>query len=271
MTPTITLLTDFGTRDGYVAAMKGVIASIAPRAAIVDATHDLRPGDIQGAAWTLRRYWRRYPTGSIHVAVVDPGVGTARRALAARIEGRLFVAPDNGILTWILHAAELEAAVSLERPAYRLQEVSPTFHGRDIFAPAAAHLAAGVPLADLGSPLIHPVRFPLPDSIHRGNEVEGRVVQIDRFGNLITNLPAAWVAALLEEGPVRTLVGRHDLGTLRTTYADVEVGEPVALIGSEDTVELAVRDGRASDRLKVGIDAPVIVRRASQPPFRESD
>jgi S-adenosylmethionine hydrolase len=202
---------------------------------------------------------------------VDPGVGTDRRAIAARVEGRMFVAPDNGILTWVLHAAALEAAVSLEHPGYRLPDVAPTFHGRDLFAPAAAHLAAGVPLAGLGSPLIHPVRFPLPDSIHRGNEVEGRVVQIDRFGNLITNLPAAWVAALLEEGPVRTLVGRHDLGTLRTTYADVDVGEPVALIGSESTVELAVRDGRASDRLKVGIDAPVIVRRASGPPSGADD
>ncbi|HUG02295.1 MAG TPA: SAM-dependent chlorinase/fluorinase [Longimicrobiales bacterium] len=263
MNRALTLLTDFGTRDGYVAAMKGVIASIVPGAALVDVAHDVRPGDVSAAAWTLRRYWRLFPTDTVHLAVVDPGVGTDRRALAARVDGRYFVAPDNGILSWVLHEHELDAAVSLDQPRFRRPHVSPTFHGRDIFAPAAAHLSAGVPLSALGSPLIHPVRLPLPDTIRRGNEVEGLVVQVDRFGNLVTNIPAAWVSPLLEEGPVRTLIGRHDVGTIRRTYGDVAEGEPVALIGSDLTVEVAVREGRASDKLKVGLGAPVIVRRAS--------
>ncbi len=258
----LTLLTDFGTRDGYVAAMKGVIASIAPGTALVDVSHDIRPADVAGAAWTLRRYWRLFPPDTVHLAVIDPGVGTDRRALAARVGGRYFVAPDNGLLSWVLHDEELDAAVSLDAPRYRRVEVSPTFHGRDIFAPAAAHLCAGVPLSDLGSPLIHPVRLPLPDTVRRGNEVEGRVVQVDRFGNLITNIPAAWVRPLLDEGPVRTLVGRYDIGTIRRTYGDVAEGEPVALIGSDLTVEVAVREGRASEHLKVGLGAPVIVRQA---------
>ena len=259
----VTLLTDFGTRDGYVAAMKGVIASIAPGTALVDVTHDVRPADVAGAAWTLRRYWSLFPPDTVHLAVVDPGVGTERRALAARAGGRFFVAPDNGILSWVLQDADLDAAVSLDQPRFRREVVAPTFHGRDIFAPAAAHLSAGVALSDLGSPLIHPVRLPLPDAIRRGNEVEGRVVQVDRFGNLITNLPAAWVTPLLERGPVRTLIGRHDLGTIRRTYGDVEAGEPLALIGSDRTVEVAVREGRAADRLKVGLGVSVIVRLAS--------
>jgi len=261
----VTILTDFGTRDGYVAAMKGVMASIAPGTALVDVAHDVRPGDVAGAAWILRRYWHLFPVDTVHLAVVDPGVGTARRALAARIGGRFFVAPDNGILSWALHEAELDAAVSLDQPRYRREEVAPTFHGRDIFAPAAAHLSAGVPLADLGSPLIHPVRLPLPDTIRRGNEVEGRVVQVDRFGNLITSIPSAWVQPLLEQGDVRTLIGRHDLGTIRRTYGDVEEGEPVAIIGSDLTVEVAVREGRAADLLKVGLGTAVIVRQAGPP------
>lgn len=258
----LTLLTDFGTRDGYVAAMKGVIASIAPAAALIDMTHEIRPGDVAGAAWTLRRYWHLFPPRTVHLAVVDPGVGTDRRALAARVEGRYFVAPDNGLLSWVLHDDELDAAVSLDAHRFRRPEVSPTFHGRDIFAPAAAHLCAGVPLSELGSPLIHPVRLPLPDTIRRGNEVEGCVVQVDRFGNLITNIPAGWVRPLLDEGAVRTLVGRHDVGTIRRTYGDVAQGEPVALIGSDMTLEVAVREGRASDKLKVGLGTPVIVRLA---------
>jgi S-adenosylmethionine hydrolase len=261
----VTLLTDFGTRDGYVAAMKGVVASISPRTRLVDVTHDVRPGDVGGAAWTLRRYWSLFPPDTVHLAVVDPGVGTERRALAARAGGRFFVAPDNGILSWVLHEVDLDAAVSLDQHRYRRDVVAPTFHGRDIFAPAAAHLSAGVALAELGSPLIHPVRLPLPDTIRRGNEVEGSVVQVDRIGNLNTTLPVEWIDPQLERGPVRTLIGRHDVGTIRRTYGDVEEGEPVALIGSDRTVEVAVREGRAADRLKVGLGAPVIVRMASDP------
>ncbi|MEN8376622.1 MAG: SAM-dependent chlorinase/fluorinase [Gemmatimonadota bacterium] len=265
MNSPVTLLTDFGTRDGYVAAMKGVIATIAPGAQLIDAGHDIQPGDIAGAAWALRRYWALFPPGAVHLAVVDPGVGTDRRAIAARVAGRYFVAPDNGLLSWVLGETDLEAAVSLDRARFRRPEVAPTFHGRDIFAPAAAHLAAGVPLSELGSPLIHPVRLDLPRAIHRGNEVEGRVVQVDRFGNLITDVPGEWVRGLLEAGPVRTLVGRAEAGTIRTTYGDADSGETLALIGSDDTVEVAVRDGRAADKLKVGLGTPVIVRQASAP------
>src|SRR5690606_33505136 len=172
----ITLLTDFGTADGYVAAMKGVIAARAPGIVIDDASHDIPPGDVAAAAWTLSRYWNLYPPGTVHVVVVDPGVGSERRALAAEVDGRLFVAPDNGVLTWVLAEAGDAAVVAIEAARLFRTPVSATFHGRDVFAPVAAELArrAGAGpsrfrevLADLGPEVADPVRLPLPRP-HRG-------------------------------------------------------------------------------------------------------
>ena len=193
----ITLTTDFGLADGYVGMMKGVILSIAPTAAIVDISHDIPPpspqdGGVRGvreAAYTLYAAYTYFPRGAIHVVVVDPGVGSERRAIALRTPQATFVAPDNGVLSYVVAGEKVEEIVSLTNPRYHLSPVSRTFHGRDIFAPAAAHLARGIPLAELGEPLTEIVTFPLPMPQPRPDGIiAGQVIHIDRFGNLITNI-----------------------------------------------------------------------------------
>jgi S-adenosyl-L-methionine hydrolase (adenosine-forming) len=247
----ITLLTDFGTADGYVAAMKGVIASIAPSVIVDDATHDIPPGDVAAAAWALAAYWRIYPPDTVHVAVVDPGVGSDRTALAMLADERILVGPDNGIFTHVLHEAGTVSAVSITEPAFMRDVVSATFHGRDVFAPAAAHLAARAPLDRLGPPVEAPLRLPLPAPAREHERVRGVVAHVDRFGNLITNIPAAW----LEPG-ARVRIADVDVPTART-YTEVESGALLALEGSRGVVEVSVRDGRADAVLGVGVGAAV--------------
>jgi len=264
--PRITLLTDFGTADGYVAAMKGVLAERAPGAAVDDATHEIAPGDVTAAALALSRYWRLYPPGTVHVAVVDPGVGSGRRALAGLADGRYLVAPDNGLLTRVLDEAADVALVAIENPAHMRHPVSATFHGRDIFAPAAAWLAsagAGRPdparLAELGPAVRDPVRLPWPRPWRDAHgAAHGTVVHVDRFGNLITNLPRDWAPP---GGAVR--VDGVEVGPVRRTYADVPPGGLVALVGSAELLEVAVRDGSAAARLGKGRGAEVVVEGAS--------
>ena len=243
----VTLLTDFGTADGYVAEMKGVLLSHAPHVQVVDAAHDLAPHDVELARLALARYWRRYPAGSVHLAIVDPGVGSARRAIAVASDGRFLVGPDNGVLSpaLLLPGAEV---VELAVPA----AAAPTFHGRDVFAPAAARLACGDALQGLGRVCDDPVVRRTPEA-HRTEDgaVQGEVIAVDRFGNLITNVIA-------RRG------GRVELGgvtvELRRTYADVGPGGLVALTGSSGLVEVAVRDGSAAVRLGVGRGSTVLLR-----------
>ncbi|MEQ8329090.1 MAG: SAM-dependent chlorinase/fluorinase [Longimicrobiales bacterium] len=236
----VTLLTDFGTSDGYVAAMKGVLTTGAPSAVLDDAGHDLPRGDVSHAAWTLRRYWGRYPEGTVHLVVVDPGVGTGRRALAVEAGGRLGVGPDNGVFGLVVAAHPGWRAVSLPSP----EGASSTFHGRDVFAPAAARLAAGASLDDLGESVDDLVRLPTPEV---GGD--GRVRTVDRFGNLVTDVPGERLAAGVE------MAGRR-IGSAGT-YGEVAIGALVALVGSDGTVEVAVRDGSAAERLGVGVGEAV--------------
>lgn len=248
----ITLLTDFGTRDGYVAAMRGVIHSIAPLALVDDASHDIEPGDVAAAAYTLARYARWYPPGSIHIVVVDPGVGTARRPLAAMIDGYAYIAPDNGVLTRVLaHARETHIVEIVERVSLS-GDVSATFHGRDTFAPAAARLASGWTLDRLGPAVNDPVLLHIPEPTRDGNTVSGEVVYVDRFGNLITNVPQEW---LIEDAHVR--LERTAVGPLRRTYGDAAPGEALALIGSDGWLEIAVRDGSAAGKFNARRGAAV--------------
>ena len=240
--PHITLLTDFGTADGYVAALKGVIASICPEAIVDDASHEIPPGDIESAAWALSRYWREYPPGTVHVVVVDPGVGSARRALALRAQERSLVAPDNGVLTRVLTSAAWQA-VSIQERRFMREPISRTFHGRDVFAPAAAHLARGVTLSDLGPAVSDPARLPTRELAIEPGAVRGSVVHVDRFGNVVTNIPEDWTG-----GGAVVCAGRN-LGRVRTTYTDVAPAEVVALIGSAGTLEISVRDGNAAQLL----------------------
>jgi hypothetical protein len=234
MSAVITLLTDFGTADGYVAEMKGVLLRLAPGAVVVDATHDVAPGDIAAGAFLLGRTWPAFPVGTVHLAVVDPGVGTARRALAVDAGGHRFVGPDNGLLSRVLDVPNA-TLVSLATPP----GASPTFHGRDLFAPAAARLALGAALRDLGPAAPDPVRLTRPPLVREGADIVGVVVHVDRFGTLITNIPGARVAA---GAAVR--IGPYDL-ELKPTFGDVAAGDPVAIVGSGGTVEIAVRDTRA--------------------------
>lgn len=250
--PTVTLLSDFGTADGFVAAMKGVILGIVPGARLVDAAHDVEPGDVEAAAWVLSQYWNLYPQGVVHLAVVDPGVGGDRRPIALAADGRFVVAPDNGLVSRVLAEAKAWSCVELGEARYLREQRSATFHGRDVFAPAAAHLAAGVPLQRMGPAVSGPTQldFELPQ---RGETaLRGRIVHVDRFGNLITDIPVAWV------GPVwRFRVGGEEVGAMRRSYSDVGPGELVVVPGSMGTVEVAARDASAAERIGVARGDPV--------------
>ena len=242
--PLITLLTDFGLSDSYVAEVKAVLLSRAPGANLVDITHQVAPGDVRAGQYLLARAWQRFPAGTVHLAIVDPGVGTARRALAAAGGGHLFVAPDNGLLSFLAEPH----FVALKIPG----GAAPTFHGRDVFAPAAAALANGMRLEELGSPITDPYVSPLPSPIHDGTAVMGEVLYVDRFGTLISNIPGPDV-----EPGVRIRVAGTDVGALRRTFGDAERGTLVAFVGSGGTVEVAVRDGSAARLLGVGVGAEV--------------
>lgn len=249
MSRIVTLLTDFGTADGYVAEMKGVLLSAVPDLVLVDLAHDIAPGDIGAAAYTLSRAWRAFPPGTVHLAVVDPGVGTARRALAAAASGRFLVGPDNGIFTHIFDVVRDEVVVGLPIPS----TASHTFHGRDVFAPAAAALASGKGIESLGARVSDTERLPMPPLTVRGSDLSGVVIHVDRFGNLISNVPGERVSA-----GARVRLGAYEL-ELQRTFGDVPPGELVAYIGSGGTVEVAVRDGSADAVLGLGRGAEVRV------------
>ncbi len=237
--PPVVLLTDFGTADGYVAALKGVLATRAPGVPLVDATHDVPRGDPGAGARALGRFWRLFPSGTVFLCVVDPGVGTPRRPIAVRADGRLGVGPDNGLLGPMLEAPDARCVVLRGQDPPGVP--SATFHGRDVFAPAAAHLAAGGPFEALGEPVLDPVPGPgVPEARGEPGRAQGVVTGVDRFGNLATNVPGSWLrgAAWVEIGRRRVPVAR--------TYGDVAPGEGLALVGSDGYVEVAVRDGSAA-------------------------
>jgi S-adenosyl-L-methionine hydrolase (adenosine-forming) len=249
--PVVTLLTDFGTADGYVAEMKGVIMSRAPEAVVVDVTHDIPPQDVEGGRLAVARYWRRFPPGTIHVAVVDPGVGSARGALAVESEERFLVGPDNGVLSPALLVAGARA-VTLPIPS----GAAPTFHGRDVFAPAAADLALGTPLDALGSPTLDLVIRRTPEPRRRSDgAIEGQVITIDRFGNAITNLLALRAQSVEVNGSVLPL---------RRSYSDAEEAQPIALVGSTGLIEIAIRDGDAAATMGLERGTPVVLRTAGR-------
>jgi S-adenosyl-L-methionine hydrolase (adenosine-forming) len=245
MRPVVTLLTDFGTADGYVAEMKGVLLSLAPETCVVDVTHDIPPHDVESGRLALARYWRRFPAGTVHLAVVDPGVGSVRAALAVRSDDRLLVGPDNGILSpaLLMRGAEV---VALAVPPH----AAPTFHGRDVFAPAAAALAAGTPLGALGEPFGTPVIRRTPEA-RRGADgaIEGEVIAIDRFGNAVTNCLGLRGGTIEVSGTVLPVA---------RTYADAAPGALLALCGSTGLIEIAVRDGSAAREL--GLSRGAVVR-----------
>jgi S-adenosylmethionine hydrolase len=264
----ITLTTDFGLADSYVGVMKGVIFGITPQARIVDITHDIRPQNITHAVYMVETFYRYFPAGTVHLVVVDPGVGSERRAIALQTPEAVFVGPDNGVFTLVWQdacarwGAEQCAAVELTEASFWLSQVSSTFHGRDIFAPVAAHLAAGAPLLALGRRLeqVSVAELDLP-TVGRKGELVGRVIHVDHFGNCVTNIGPEH---LRKHG-----LGRHltveiidqRLPGLYETYAEVPVGGLIALMGSSARLELSVRNGNAAQTLGVGVGDLVRVKR----------
>lgn len=255
MTATISLLTDFGYRDGYVGVMKGVIAGICPTAQMIDLTHGIEPQDITAARFVLLNAYPYLPKNTIHTVVVDPGVGTSRRAIAIQTPEGYLVGPDNGVFSGVVAQFGASAAVSLTNARYwRTSELSKTFHGRDLFAPVAAHLAAGVPLENLGEPVavesLDAGSIPEPDVSTQ--KAIGHVQHIDHFGNIITTISAA----VLRRGNWR-LALRGVSVALASAYDDVATGQAVALEGSHGWMEIAVNGGSAAAYFQLAVGASV--------------
>jgi S-adenosylmethionine hydrolase len=263
--PIITFTSDFGTDDWFVGVVHGVIHAICPEARVVDVAHSILPGDIATAAFLLEAATPDFPPGAIHLAVVDPGVGTARRAIAVASRGHVFVGPDNGVLEWALCDAAAEAYELAESRFFR-HPVSRTFHGRDVFAPVAAHIASGVPLLQLGARIADPMRWKMPVCQIEDGGVTGAIMRVDRFGNGLTNITAdALVAAFpgtSDSALVIEVVSREIRGLSRS-YGDSPVGTIVALLGSSGRIEIAQVGGHASSRLGFGAGDRVRVSRRS--------
>jgi S-adenosylmethionine hydrolase len=263
VTPIVTLTTDFGTADAYVAQMKGVLCSLAPTAArIVDLSHEITPQAVLHAALFMREAVPRFPRGTVHIVVVDPGVGTSRRPLIVEVQGQTLVGPDNGVFSLLFDGSEKVYALDAAR--LHASGISPTFHGRDVFAPAAAALAAGKEALSLGTPIDDPVRVALREPRRSPDALHGHVIHIDRFGNLITNLPRASLEELARGMPLerlRVAVESHAGLPLRSRYADVTHGALVALFGSTDLLEVAARNANAASMTKARVGADVVVRR----------
>ena len=255
----VTLTTDFGTSDGYVGAMKGVVLSLAPQANVVDISHDIPRHDVAAGAFALRQAAPLFPAGTVHVAVVDPGVGGPRKDLLLQADGSFFVGPDNGVLTLATAGARSLVVRSIETPSFRRPRVSPTFHGRDVFAQAAGRLAAGMD-ASLAGPLLSEM-IPLEDLPLEASAEEAVVLHVDSFGNVITS----WPAGTLPGGRFQLEVSGpspFELASART-YGDVATGELMAYVGSAGLVELAVREGSAAERLGLARGDRLRLRRAS--------
>ncbi len=258
----ITLLTDFGCQDAYVAAMKGVILGINPEAILVDITHDIPAQDILAGALVLAAAAPYFPPDTIHLAVVDPGVGGTRRGLAAKCRNLYYVGPDNGLfaLAWASDESQL-SIVSLSETSYFRTPVAPTFHGRDIFAPVAAHLSLGVVLSAFGPPLPDPVLLSFPHPTFGPETVQGEIIYQDHFGNLVSNVRGKDLLAWLTGGTCQLEIGSQTLTSLQRTYAEVSAGELLALIGSHGYLEVACAFASAAQQLGSAVGTPLLIRK----------
>lgn len=255
--PVITLLSDFGLSDGYVASMKGAILRICPSARLVDVTHLVPPQDIRAGAFLLANVYPEFPEGTIHLAVVDPGVGTGRKPIAVVTPRAVLVGPDNGLFSLVLEKETSVEARILENPAYRHLKVSNTFHGRDIFAPAAAHLASGAPFEGFG-PVCTPHIAPWSRAARAGDELRGEIIHIDRFGNAISNIGEKMMREFAVEGGTAAGIRGQSL-PLVSAYGDLDPGAVMALIGSSGYLEVAVNQGSAAKKLGIATGEPIRV------------
>jgi S-adenosyl-L-methionine hydrolase (adenosine-forming) len=258
--PVITLLTDFGLEDSCAAALKGVILCLAPGVTIVDITHYVPSFNILSGAYLLKTACPYFPSGSIHVAVVDPGVGSERNPIIVQTPGAFFVGPDNGIFTYVVKTERISGIFRLENPAYRAREVSSTFHGRDIFAPVAAHLFNGVPPAEMGPELDAIVELDRAFPKIMDNKIHGAVIHVDSFGNLVTNVTSEHISTM-RPVTVCTQVAHCSIIGLRQAYHQGVRDELITYIGSGGHLEIGCNGGSAAEKLNAGLGADVVVRR----------
>jgi len=256
----ISLLTDFGLLDGYPGIMKGVIYSISPSVRIADVTHLISPQNVREGAIALHRSYRYFPAGTIHVAVVDPGVGTYRRPLAMRLGDHLFVGPDNGLFSLVIQEARQKQLtceiVVANNPKYWLPNPSNVFHGRDVFAPVAAHLSAGVSLDQLGEAVDDPILLPFPSPAITSTAILGEVIAVDHFGNLSTNILDTDIPR--SEACTVEIAGRKIKGLVKT-FGARPAGELIALIGTDHDLSISIVNGSAQSALSVGVGEKITV------------
>ncbi len=259
----ITLTTDFGLDDFFVGAMKGVILSINPSITIVDLTHTVRPHDIRGAAFTLAQAYREFPPGTIHVVVVDPGVGSSRKPILLTTSRYAFIGPDNGVFSFIYAEEDIEHIIHLTADQYFRRPISQTFHGRDIFAPTAAWLSKGIDPTCFGPRLTEIVTFDLPrPRMLSPTHVRGHVIHIDRFGNLITNLTTRDVSPEAARSGTRFIINDHIITRFQSHFAEAPAGEPFVILGSTGRWEVAVYQDSAAKRLNASVNTSVDVIKA---------
>ncbi|MGC8885791.1 MAG: SAM hydrolase/SAM-dependent halogenase family protein [Verrucomicrobiia bacterium] len=255
--PIITLTTDFGTRDWFVGTMKGVILSIAPNAKIVDITHEIPPGDIKSGAFALFAAYSYFPENTIHIAVVDPGVGSNRKPIAVKTNSYWFIAPDNGVLSYALINEEIKDIRLIENEKFLLKPLGNTFHGRDVFAPAAAHIATGISGTKIGKKLTEFLRLEFPKPIIFKDRIEGEIIYIDRFGNAITNIKFKPDCSYYN---CQVYIDNRPVARVRRCYADVQKGKAVAVPGSSGFIEIAVRDGNAANNMNLKVGKKILLR-----------
>ena len=257
--PIITLLTDFGLRDAYAASMKGVILSINPQCTLVDITHQVNAHDIKEAAFILGQVYFNFPKGTIHLSVVDPGVGSAREPILIVTKNYFFVGPDNGLFTIVLRRESVKQAVVLTNQKFFLPEISSTFHGRDIFAPVAAHLSLGKKPETFGRSIKSWCEISFPDPAMKQGNLIGQIVHVDSFGNLISNIDRKNLLQFSRGYSFVVRIGRKTVQGLKKGYWEAVKKEPIALIGSGGFLEISVREGNARKALKVKKGDPIIV------------
>lgn len=255
--PIITLLTDFGLKDPYVASMKGVILSINPQCTLVDITHQVSPYDIKEGAFILAQAYSTFPKGTIHLSVVDPGVGSPRKPILFVTKNYFFIGPDNGLFTFALKREKLKKVIALGKMEFFLPEVSPTFHGRDLFAPVAAHLSFGIAPESFGRVIKSWNEISFPEPVLRQEKLIGEVVHIDTFGNLVCNIDYKNLHKFSKSRPFVIKIGKRTMRGLKKGYWEGRKDEPMALIGSGGFLEISVREGNAQRLLKAKKGDPI--------------
>tara|TARA_R110002096_G_scaffold428478_4_gene640229 strand:- start:16626 stop:17414 length:789 start_codon:yes stop_codon:yes gene_type:complete len=258
MSQIITLTSDFGLQDHYVSAMKAAMLEVAPEARMIDVSHEIPPQDIMAGAWVIRNAAFMFPEKSVHLVVVDPGVGTNRNPVVVKMNGHYFVGPDNGIFSLLYDEYEYEA-VKLTNPDFWRDQRSRTFDGRDIFGPVAAHLSKGVPMSELGEPIKEMVVYHWAIPIGDKDGLQGWVLHIDRFGNLITNISESLMKEYVGERKVKIYVGTTVIGNIVNTFGDVEEGDPAVFLGSSGMLEIGINKGNAAKLLSVHKGAQISI------------